>query len=80
MSYLKHCKTYYEAKYSKSMGKFLRSNRGEMALNQVLGIAIALIIAAFVTIPTLRTFAGTVLTSLTNWYNTSIATKVFQTV
>jgi hypothetical protein len=77
MSFLKHCKTYYEAKYSNSLGKFLKDNRGEMALNQILGIAITLIIAAFITIPALRTFANTILASLNNWYNTSVAIKIF---
>jgi hypothetical protein len=59
---------------------FLRlkqDKRGEMALNQILGIAVALIIAAFVTIPALRTFANTVLTALDTWYDSTVATRIF---
>ena len=79
MNYFKNCKTYYQAKYQGIFNRLLNNNRGEITLNQILGIAVALIIAAFVTIPALRTFSNTVLTSLTTWYNSTVSIKIFPT-
>lgn len=55
-----------------------KSNRGA-GLGEILGIAAVLIIAAFVIIPGLRTLAGTIMTSLSNWWRDTIAGQVFPT-
>ena len=52
------------------------SNRG-FALNEVLGVVAALIIAAFVIIPGLRNFAGSVMSALTTWWS-SVSVDIFQ--
>lgn len=46
-------------------------------MNELLGIVATLVVAAFVIIPGLRTFAGTVMSKLTEWWNT-IQGNIFQ--
>jgi hypothetical protein len=62
-------------KYFKSE---IRRNDG-FGLQEVLGIAAVLIVASFVIIPGFRTFAGTILTALTNWFTTTVQTRLFPT-
>ncbi len=57
----------------------IANQRGAVGKDEILGIAAALVVAAFVVIPQLRTFAGTVMTGLTNWWTNTIATKIFPT-
>ena len=56
--------------------KFLSGNGG-FGMNELLGIAIALIIAAFIIIPGLKIFAGNVMSGLNDWWNHTIVTKLF---
>ena len=56
----------------------LYGKNGGFGLNELLGTAAALIIAAFVVIPGLRTFAGSVITKLTTWWST-VSTSIFPT-
>jgi len=58
--------------------RLLSDERG-FGMNELLGIAAALIIAGFVIIPSLRTFATSIMTGLTNWWNNTIASKIFPT-
>lgn len=53
-------------------------NDGGFGLNEFLGIAAAVIIAAFVVIPGLRDFAESVIVQLDTWW-TSISGNIFQT-
>lgn len=46
-------------------------------LNELLGIAAAIIIAAFIIIPGMRTFASSLMTGLGNWWNNVIANRIF---
>ena len=50
--------------------------RAGFGLNEVIGIAAGIIIAAVVVIPGLQTFAGDILENLTSWWN-EMATEVF---
>jgi hypothetical protein len=61
--------------------KFCRfcNRNGGFGMNELLGIAAALIIAAFIIIPGLRTFAGSVMTKLTDWWGATITSKLFPT-
>jgi hypothetical protein len=52
-----------------------RGRRG-FGLNEVIGIAAGIIIAALVIIPGLRTFAGSLLESLSDWWE-SMAGSIF---
>lgn len=47
-------------------------------LNELLGIAAAIIIAAFIIIPSMRTFAQSMMTGLQNWWS-SISSRIFPT-
>jgi len=49
--------------------RIFAENRNGFGMNEVLGIVLAIIVAAFVIIPGLRGFAEGVITNLTNWWN-----------
>ncbi|MBF4695466.1 hypothetical protein [Fusibacter ferrireducens] len=53
--------------------------RGEFGMNSIIGVAIGLIVAAFVLIPSLKTFATTVMTSMTTWWTGTINGTLFPT-
>jgi hypothetical protein len=53
-----------------------QSNRKGFGINEVIGIAAGVIIAAVVIIPGLKLFAGTVMDNLTDWW-TTISTSIF---
>lgn len=61
-----------------SLLRLRNDNRG-FGMNELLGIAAALIIAAFVIIPSLRTFANSIMTGLDNWWDATISTRIFPT-
>lgn len=46
--------------------------------DEVIAVAIALVIAAFVVTPQLKTFAGRIMTKVDTWY-TSIESRIFNT-
>jgi len=48
------------------------NKRGEMAMGTILSIAIAIIIAAFVLIPQLRTFTNMVMRDVQNWWTNTV--------
>lgn len=52
-------------------------SKSGFGINEVIGIAAGIIIAAVVIIPGLKTFSGTVMTQLTTWWS-SLATDIFQ--
>jgi hypothetical protein len=61
--------------YEKARQVFLR--RDGFGMNELLGIAAALIIAAFVILPGLQKFAGTVMAGLTDWWDHTIMNNIF---
>ncbi len=58
--------------------RFRNDDRG-FGMNELLGIAAALIIAAFVIIPSLRTFAKSVMDGLSDWWGNTIESQIFPT-
>ncbi|NJD02983.1 MAG: hypothetical protein FIA99_10415 [Ruminiclostridium sp.] len=54
----------------------LRGNGG-FGMNELLGIAAALILAAFIIIPGLQTFANSVMTGLQTWWSGTVLTEIF---
>lgn len=64
-------------KMKKFFNRVLHSNDG-FGLNEIIGIAAAVVIAAFVIIPGLRTFATTIMTALSTWWN-NVQGSVFPT-
>ncbi len=61
-----------------SIGKRLICSMDGFGLNEILGIAAAIIIAAFIIIPGMRTFAQTMMTSLSTWWG-NISSSIFPT-
>lgn len=59
-----------------SLQRLRNDNRG-FGMNELLGIAAALIIAAFVIIPSLRTFAKSVMDGLSDWWGDTISSQMF---
>ncbi|GAU77864.1 hypothetical protein [Fusibacter sp. 3D3] len=59
--------------------RWVKDIRGEFGMNSIIGVAIGLIIAAFVLIPSLKTFATTVMTSMTTWWTGTINGTLFPT-
>lgn len=57
------------------MPAILNSKKG-FGINEIIGIAAGVIIAAVVVIPGLRTFAQTIMTELTTWWE-SMSTVLF---
>jgi len=53
-----------------------RKNDG-FGLNELLGICAALILASFIVIPGLRTFASGVMGSLSDWWDNTVTAELF---
>ena len=64
-------------KVKKAILYIARSNGG-FGLNELMGIAAAFIIAAFIIIPGLRNFADLVIEDLETWWGT-ISSSIFET-
>ena len=63
-----------------SLGKNrLLSDRRGFGMNELLGIAAALILAAFIIIPSLRSFTQAIMDGLGNWWNNTVAKNIFPT-
>jgi len=58
--------------------RFALNRRQGFGLNEVIGIAAGIIIAVVVVIPGLRSFAGSILNNLTDWWN-NMAQSIFAT-
>ncbi len=56
--------------------KFI-DRRGGFGMNELLGIAAALIIAAFIIIPSMQEFAQALMDGLSDWWNDIVASKIF---
>jgi len=64
-------------KLGKMLRKWIIAKKEGFGMNELLGIAAALIIAAFIIIPSMRTFAQNLMSGLTNWWNDSIKSVIF---
>lgn len=51
--------------------------RGDFGMNAVIGIAIGLIVAAFVLIPGIENFADTIIRDMQNWWSNGITSALF---
>jgi hypothetical protein len=72
MESVKHC-----ILRNRAAGKRFISKRDGFGLNELLGIAAAIIIAAFIVIPSMRTFAQSVMNGLQNWWTNVITNRIF---
>lgn len=57
----------------------LQGKKGQFALDIALGMAIVLVISAFVIMPGLKGFSNTFISSMNSWWTNTISTKVFST-
>lgn len=57
--------------------KFLAAEKGEFGISSVIGIAIGLIVAAFILIPGIETFATNIMTDMQLWWTNSIGSQIF---
>lgn len=69
---------YFQGRKSRSLLKNrLTSDERGFGMNELLGIAAALIIAGFVVIPGLRDLADSIMTELENWWKDTIKANIF---
>lgn len=71
-------KTFAKIQSFRTLKEFFNKNGG-FGMNELLGIAAALILAAFIIIPGLRTFAGSVMSRLTTWWSGTVVSNIFPT-
>lgn len=57
--------------------RILFTKRDGFGMNELLGIAAALILAAFIIIPQLKVFATSVMAGLSTWWSNTVDTKIF---
>lgn len=59
------------------VGSKIKEKKGEIGMSAIINTAIALIIAGFILIPSLRTLATTMTGDISKWYTNSIKTVMF---
>lgn len=57
----------------------LANEKGQFALDIALGLAVVLIISAFIVMPGLNTLAKGFMTNMSNWWTNTISSKIFTT-
>lgn len=57
----------------------ISDERGQFALDIALGLAVVLVISAFIIMPGLRTLSSGFMTSMTNWWNNTMSGQIFRT-
>jgi len=62
---------------AKEMKPKIISEKGEFGISSVIGIAIGLIVAAFILIPGIQTFASKIISDMQLWWTNSISTQIF---
>ncbi len=55
------------------------SRQDGFGMNEILGIAATLIIAAFIVIPQLSSFSKTIMEGLSSWWTTTVKNSLFKT-
>lgn len=59
------------------LSKVVTCEKGEFGMSAIIGIAIGLIIAAFVLIPGIQTFAQSIMTQMQSWWTNTISSQIF---
>lgn len=66
--------------YSKAVvQQKLKNEKGQFALDIALGLAVVLVISAFIIMPGLRTLSSGFMTSMTTWWNNTMSGQIFRT-
>jgi len=56
-----------------------KSQKGEFGMGAIISMAIGIIVASFVMVPSMQNFAEAIMTSMNNWWTNTISAKVFPT-
>lgn len=64
-------------KFPSWLNRLVVEEQGEFGLSSLIGVAIGLIIAAFVLIPGVRDFAGRIIADMDSWWKSSVSSQVF---
>lgn len=75
-SILRECRSLGRESRLLLKNRLVSDERG-FGMNELLGIAAALIIAGFVVIPGLRGLANSIMTELKNWWDSTIKANIF---
>lgn len=70
-------KKYLKGQFALKKQKWFSDIRGEFGMSSIIGLAIGLIVAAFILIPGVRTFATSVITDMQSWWTTTISSTLF---
>lgn len=73
------CTCWLGQKYHSLRQSRLITDKKGFGMNELLGIAAALILAAFIIIPSLKDFAQNVMNGLDSWWDKTIVSKIFPT-
>lgn len=68
--------------YQYCQAKFLErvdNEKGQFALDIALGMAVVLVISAFIIMPGLRSISTDFMTSMTTWWENTMSSQIFKT-
>lgn len=68
--------------YQYCQAKFLErvnNEKGQFALDIALGMAVVLVISAFIIMPGLRSISTDFMTSMTTWWKNTMSSQIFKT-
>lgn len=57
--------------------KLLKDERGEFGMSSIIGVALGLIVAAFILIPGVKTFATNIIADMQTWWTATVSGQVF---
>ncbi len=66
-----------DMKKLKKLVALIVSEQGEFGISSVIGIAIGLIVAAFILIPGIETFASRIMSDMLSWWTNSVGSQIF---
>lgn len=58
----------------------LKEIKGELGIGTIISVAAVIIVAGFVLIPGMRSFAETVMSSMNSWWDNTIQSSIFPKV
>lgn len=67
--------SYCKAKFFKN----INNEKGQFALDIALGMAVVLVISAFIIMPGLKDVSTDFMTSMSNWWKTTMSSQIFKT-
>mgnify|MGYP004703888157 CR=1 FL=1 len=56
---------------------WIKNEKGEFGMSSIIGVAIGLIVAAFILIPGIQTFASKIMSDMQVWWTGTIGSQIF---